>query len=218
MRIQYPIMCFCNSEKEQNYRWIVYMLISGLLMSLGVGCTSIKSVFYHEPHEIARLDARKAYPLAILMDHHKKISLKQSQAINELYGDAISQEGDLIAYYDVLDRNPRRYIAKVFLVSVKSEKGQWDVIVGTRGRVADRIVVRNTIIRDGKPAVPNEFLKQFIGRSLQDSWQVAEVPQDLLTLPSMIRPVAGNLRASKEMASNIRKVLVWITALNIYHG
>jgi hypothetical protein len=152
------------------------------------------------------------------MDHHKKLSLEQSRSINKLYGDAISQEGDLIAYYDALDRNPRRYIGKVFLVNAKSEKDQWNVIVGTRGRVVDRIMVKNNILGEGRPVIPNEFLKQFIGRSLQDSWQVAEGPQDVVTLPSMIRPVAGNLRASKELASNIRKILVWITALNIFHG
>ncbi len=218
MRIQSLVKCFCNFKKEGNYRWMVYILVSGLLMPLVVGCVSMKSVFSHELHEIAKMDARKAYPSAILMDHHKKISFEQSRSINELYGDEISQEGDLIAYYDALERNPRRYIAKVFLVHAKSEMGQWDVIVGMRGRVADRIVVKNNIIREGKPVIPNEFLKQFIGRSLQDSWHVAEGPQDVVTLPSMIRPVAGNLRASKEMASNIRKVLVWITALEIYYS
>jgi len=58
MRLQYPIKSLYKFEEEGNYRWIVYMLVSGLLMSLGVGCASVKSVFYHEPHEIAKLDAR----------------------------------------------------------------------------------------------------------------------------------------------------------------
>ncbi|MFQ5779243.1 MAG: hypothetical protein ACE5HN_00485 [Nitrospiria bacterium] len=196
-------------------KWTVYLTLSVWSMSIGAGCASITKVFYHEPHEISVSDARKVYHYDDYSDRHKKLTSEQSRSINDLHGEEISREGDLIAYYHAKKRKPLRDKADIFLVHVRGEGSQLDLIVSTRGRIVDQIVVKNNLIREGKPAVPNEFLQQFIGHSLQDSWQMAEKPQDLVALPSMIRPISGRRKISKEITSNIRKVLVWLTVLEI---
>ncbi len=196
-------------------KWMVYLTLSVWSMSIGAGCASFTKVFYHELHKISISDARKVYHYDDYSDHHKKLTLEQSRSINDLHGEEISREGDLIAYYHAKKRKPLRDKADIFLVHARGEGSQLDLIVSTRGRIVDQIVVKNNLIREGKPVIPTEFLQQFTGRSLQDSWQMAEKPQDLVALPSMIKPVAGYPKISKDITSNIQKVLVWLMVLEI---
>ena len=79
----------------------------------------------------------------------------------------------------------------------------------------NEILVKNSPMIDGKPVILDEFLQQFIGRSLRDSWEVARNPSDLVTLPSKIRPIAGYPRISDEVTDAIRKVLVLANVLKI---
>ena len=200
---------------KSGYRFMTYLLLSFLFVSVGAGCASMTK---HEPHNIAKSDVWKVYHATASSDHHKTLTKKQSQLVNKLYGEDVSQEGDMIAYFDALRQLPPHYKTKVFLVHAQGESGQLDVIVGMRGRMIDRIVVSNSPGEGHQSAIPGEFLMQFIGRSLQDSWQVAEKTQDLIVLPSMIRPLTGHQKTSKDITSNIRKVLVWVTALELYYG
>jgi len=218
MQSQSMINLLVRFPGKKGCKSAVYLVVSVWFMLITAGCASLPKTFNHESHDIAKLDISKIYPAAISTDHHIKLTLEQSRLINKLYGEEISQKGNLLAYYSAVKRLPRHYKSKVFLVHVEEKAGRLEVLVGTRGRVVDKIVVKNNVTGQGKPVIPDEFLQQFIGRSLQDSWQVAEGPQDLLTLPSMLRPVVDQQNTSKEIASNIRKVLVWVTAMELYYS
>jgi len=194
---------------------MVYLTLLLWFTLISGGCTSITRALYHEPHEISVSDARKVYDYDDYSDHHRKLTLEQSRSINDIYGKEISREGDLIAYYHARRRKPLRDTADIFLVHARGEGSQLDLIVSTRERIVEQIVAKNNFNSEGKAVIPNEFMQQFIGRSLQGSWQVAEKPQDLVALPSMIRPISGRLKISKEITSNIRKALVWLTVLEI---
>lgn len=195
--------------------WTIYLWIL-LWGVLNPGCASIGKVLYHEPHEITFWDAKKIHPFSHLSDRHKRLSMQQSQLINKIYGEEISHKGDLIAYYEARKRKGiYGDVGNIFLVHAKGEFGPLDILVSTTDRSVDKILVKNNPVLDGKPLIPDEFLQQFIGRSLGDSWEVAQKPLDLVTLPSKIRLIAGYPKMSQEVANSIHKVLVWENVLQI---
>jgi hypothetical protein len=195
--------------------WAIYLFISLGLITQSIGCTSIGKMFYHEPHEITIWDAKKLYPFRKHSSKHRNLTLQQSQLINEIYGEEISHEGELIAYYQARARKPLRHRANIFIVHAGGELGQLDILVSTTGRWIETIMIKDSPELDGKPVIPNEFIEQFIGRSLANSWELAQNPSDLVTLPAKIRPITGYPRTSKEITNAIRKVLVWARVLQI---
>lgn len=196
---------------------ISYLSVSLLLVLVEMGCASIGNIFYHEPHAITIGDAKKIHPFSHLSDRHKRLTAQQSQLINKLFGREISREGDLIAYYEAKRRkgiygDP----GNIFLVHARDESGSllYILVCTTNGRI-DEVLITNSPVLQGKPIIPDEFLRQFISRSLQDSWEVAQNPSDLLTLPSRIRPIADHPKTSTEVADAIRQVVVWAEVLQI---
>lgn len=193
--------------------YLIVCLWSAVITS---GCASIGKVFHHEPHSINVFDAEKIHPRSHLSDRHTTLSNKQAQAINQLYGQTIATEGELIAYYEA---RPRKGIygesGNIFLVYVRGELSLLEVLVCTTHGQIDETLIQDNPVLNGRSAIPDEFLRQFIGRSLQDSWEVAKNSSDLVTLPSKIRPIASYPKTSEEVANAIRKVLVWAKILHI---
>ena len=193
----------------------IFMLSAVLILTIIVsGCAGIGKLFYHEPHEITVWDAKKIHPFSKLSDRHKRLTAQQSQLINKIYGQQINHGGDLIAYYEARKRKGiSGEPGNIFLVRASGEFGPLDILVCTTDKHVDEILIKNSLVRNGKPAIPDEFLRQFIGRSLRDSWEVAKDQSDLVTLPSKIRPTADHPMATSEVLGAIRKVLVWAEAL-----
>jgi hypothetical protein len=196
----------------------IFMLSAVLILTIIVsGCAGIGKPFYHEPHAITIGDAKKIRPFSNLSDRHKRLTAQQSQLINRLFGLDISREGDLIVYYEATKRkgiygDP----GNIFLVHARDESGSLlSILVCTTNSRIDEVLIENSPVLAGKPVIPDEFLQQFIGRSLSNSWELEKAPSDLLSLPSKLRSIAGNPRTSQEVADAIRKVLVWAEVLQI---
>ncbi len=189
-----------------------------LFIIVPTGCASFGTAFYHEPHEITREDADKVHPHSRHQDTHKRLTLEESQLINTLYGEEINREGDLIVYYNARHMKPLFPLTKgnIFLVKVRGETDDPLIflVCTTKGKV-DEVILKNNPIVKGKPLVSNEFLRQFIGRSLGHSWEIVKDPSDLLSLPRGILPISDYPKTSKEAAEAFRKVLVWAKALRI---
>jgi hypothetical protein len=187
-----------------------------ILLISDTGCAAFGRLFYHEPHEITSRDAKRIHPFSQLSDRHKRLTAQQRQLINKIFGQDISREEDLIAYFEAKRRkgiygDP----GNIFLVHAGGESGSLEILVcTTHGRV-DEIVIKNNPVVEGRAVIPDEFLQQFIGRTLQDSWKVAQTASDLVDLPAKIRPLAGDTRTSEEVAKAIRKILVWTEVLQI---
>ncbi len=121
--------------------------------------------------------------------------------VNQIYGEEINHEGDLIVYYEATKRKGiSGEPGNIFLVQAKGEFGSLNILVCTTGGTVDEVLVKDSPVVDGKAVVPGEFLGQFIRRSLQDSWEVAQTPSDLVILPSKIRPIADQPMTSNEVA------------------
>lgn len=197
--------------KRMNYLLVILCLVSGMN-----GCALTQRVFYDEPYDMTIWDAKKIHPFSDLSDRRRRLTAQQSQLINKLYGQDISREGDLIVYYEA--RKHKGIYGErgnIFLAQVKGEPGSLDILVCTTGGRVDEILVKNNPVVDGRLAIPDEFLQQFIGRSLENSWEVALNPSDLAAMPSRIRPIAGYPKLSREAADGIRKVLAWTEVLQI---
>jgi hypothetical protein len=197
-------------------KWMNYLLVILCLASGINGCALMQRAFYDEPHDMTIWDAKKIHPLSDLSDRHRLLTAQQSQLINKLYGQDISREGDMIVYYEARKRKGtygKR--GNIFLVQARGEPGSLDILVCTNGGRVDEILVKNNPVVDGRLAIPDEFLQQFLGRSFENSWEVALNPSDLAGMPSRIWPIAGYPKISREVADGIRKVLVWTEVLQI---
>lgn len=52
-----------------------------------------------------------------------------------------------------------------------------------------------------------EFLAQFEGKSLSDSWEIARTPEDLLHVPAMLKAVRGRAELSAAVVNEVKTVL-----------
>ena len=195
----------------------MFFVSIGLVLVLSTGgCTAIQKILFHERHEITTSDAKKIHPRSHLSHHHIRLTLEQAQAMNQLYGQAIAAEGNVITYYEA---RPQKGIygerGNIFLVQAKGESGLLDILVCTTDGQIDEVLIKDGRSPDGHLAISAQFLDQFIGRTLQDSWKVAQTASDLVDLPAKLRPLAGDIRTSEEVASAIRKILVWAQVLQI---
>ncbi len=167
---------------------------------------------------MSREDANRIHPHSRHKDTHKRLSLEESRTINKLYGEEISQEGNFIVYYNARHMKPLYPLTKgnIFLVHTNEEKNKslTLLVCTTKGRV-DEVILKSNFVVGGKRVIPAEFLEQFIGRSLGDSWEMAKVPSDFLSLPNKIRPISGYPKISEELAKAMRRVLVLASVLEI---
>jgi len=199
-------------------KWNIYFMALLTFAAMTTGCASIGSVFHHERHEITLYDANRVHPHSRQKDTHKRLTLEESRSINKLYGEEISQEGDFIAYYNARHMKPLYPLTKgnIFLVHTNDEKNNSLALLvcTTKGRV-DEVILKNNFVVEGKPVISGKFVQQFIGRSLGDSWEMAKVPSDLLSLPEKIRPLSAYPKTSEELANAIRRVLVLAKVLGV---
>ena len=180
-----------------------------------MGCTTVKEFLNPEIHEITSKDARSMYYLRDIRHHHLILTPSQSEQINKIYGEEIVQKGDEITYFSAKRIKPTRIKRFIFLIIMEGEPGRLGILVGTFQGIVDNVAVKNNPLVDGKPVIPDEFLKQFLGRTLQSSWEVAQDHSEFFTLPSKVRPIESHLKVSQDISDGIRKVLVLAKVLNL---
>lgn len=73
------------------------------------------------------------------------------------------------------------------------------------------------VVIDAATVLPGieEYLSQFKGRSMGSSFELANKPEDLLTSPSKLRPIAGYHEASKLLADLLRRIVIIAGVLNL---
>jgi hypothetical protein len=194
----------------------IYLGIFLWLITTSAGCVSIEKIFYHEPHVINVWDAKKIHPFSDLSDRHRRLTLEQSWLINQIYGEEINHEGDLIVYYEA---RKRKGISgdrgNIFWVREDSEFGPMEILICTTSMRIDEIVIKNNPFTDEKSAIMEEFLEQFIGRSWDGPIMMAVTPTDLLMTPSRIRPIADAPRISQAVMDAVTRVLIFAKVLGV---
>ena len=175
-----------------------------------LACTTTGSLFYHELHAITSYDARKLHPRSHLSDRHRKLNPEETHEINRLYGQEIVSEGDLIVYYEA-KRRRGKYGDKgnVFLTRIETGTSPIELLVSVAEGKIYQLLLKEVPFIGGKPLVSNEFLFQFIERSLENSWEIARFSEDLLHVPVKVRAMEELPAVSQAMADQIKKVLIY---------
>ncbi|HEX9759096.1 MAG TPA: hypothetical protein VGB26_15080 [Nitrospiria bacterium] len=173
-------------------------------------CSTPGSLFYHEPHTITSHDARKLHPRSRLSDRHRKLNLEQAHEINRLHGENIVSEGDLIVYYEA-KRRKGLYgdQGNVFLTRIETGTAPIELLVSVAEGKIYQLLLKEVPFIGRKPLVSNEFLFQFIGRSLEDSWEIVRSSEDLLHVPAKVRSMEELPVVSQAITNQIRKVLIF---------
>ena len=86
------------------------------------------------------------------------------------------------------------------------KEGGIDVMVSSLPE-SIRGVIINTPKSDEVPGL-QEFLTQLSGRSLKDSFEIAESLEDFLAVPAKLRPITGQKELSQAIAKQAKKALI----------
>ena len=96
---------------------------------------------------------------------------------------------------------PEEFLGYIFIKSMQHEGKTIDVLVGmTSAGVISKVSVK------GIAGVAEEFLAQFHGKTLQNSFDLARTPEDLLVVPAKIRAQQGNLALSESITQGVKEI------------
>ncbi len=105
-------------------------------------------------------------------------------------------------YWD-RDDDPRELLGYVFLKTMSLQEKEVELLIGVdlKGKIVKVNVKEPAVVSD-------EFLAQFVGRSLSASFEVAKAAEDLLYLPSKLKGNKDNLEISESIAQTVHSVLL----------
>jgi len=151
---------------------------------------------------VTRADARRIHSGRGYQFRNLTLSPEGRASLAARYGQENLPPEEGVRFVHIPNWRTRRH-ADVFQVG----GGSYSLIVCTH---LDRIAeVYQKPSGSGQAAIPVEFLSQFVGRSLTDSFEVAASCDEAFTFPRRLRPIEGNVELSKAIARELRKVLIW---------
>lgn len=111
-------------------------------------------------------------------------------------------------YYEAWERgyadDVDELLGYVFPETVIYEKDTINILVGivTTGRILKVVVL--SVIHN----IPRDFLLQFEGKGPQDSFEIVRNTEDVLIVPSKIKPISGNIEISQMIADSVKEALL----------
>lgn len=149
--------------------------------------------------DISLRDAQRIHPLSYLVKRTRILPTSANQVTESR-----------VAYYEARRRKGiYGEDGNIFLFHEKGESGTFRVLVCILNKRVHEVVV------EGEPLASNEFLLQFIDRSLENPLNIAQDPADLLTVPSPIRPLAQAPNSSQAIALAVKGALIFGTILGL---
>jgi hypothetical protein len=100
------------------------------------------------------------------------------------------------------DEDPDELVGYVFLKTIDYGGTKMRVLVGVfpNGEISKVMV-------NGPEAIDQEFLKQFEGKNLRSSFEIARTLDDLLFVPAKIKAMAGKTELSQTIAETVAKLM-----------
>lgn len=158
-------------------RILAMVLILGLTTSMSVAKT---------PAELTRADCRSMFP-----------SANSSEAVRILESGVQWTE----AWEHGAWGPAEEFLGYVFLKSLQHENKTIEVVAG----VTSRGVISSISVK-GIDGVAAEFLAQFHGKTIQDNFDLARTPEDLLYVPVKVKAMQGNLALSESIAQSVKEI------------
>ncbi len=119
------------------------------------------------------------------------------------WGEACDRERNVDGtIYRVVRDVDRVAIGHAFKKTFRLDKNESKLLVGIHndGRIAK-------VIFKGEVELAAQFFLQFEGKSIQDSFEVASKPTDLLFVPERIKSVEGHIETCQRIAKEVEKTL-----------
>jgi hypothetical protein len=175
--------------------------LAALLLSWGVWAATTGA------GEPTRADARRIHWAQRYSERSIDFSTERRALVASKYGEEYLPGEERVRYIHVPTWKWQRH-ADVFEVQGESAQGPYSLIVCVhQGRIAE--IEPKTSTQESGPRIPGEFLGQFVGRGVNDSFEVATSAEEAFTLPARLRPIGGEPELSRTIARDLRKVLIW---------
>lgn len=199
-----------SSKRSISLRSIVMFFVAGIVLLAG----SCAPLHHGAGTMFTKEDVKRIHPGSVATLRHHHLAEDESLRINTRLNRPATSPGDLIAYYDVRPQSKRPIgeFGKVFLEKVTTPEGDLEIIVSVRNGVVQEIEVKH---EKGTYAFPSEFRDQFVGRGLEQSFEVGTSPEDFHRIPTPLIPMTGNLELSRMIADVVHKILVVADVLNL---
>lgn len=190
------------------------LIFLAILIALA-GCSWISQMTKVDTAQLRGVDVRKLHPMGKYHLRFIKFSESDRNVIRKTYGEEYLSEANQVPYYVVRPFRGHGRRGNVFQINNETLFGTYRIIVCTTGGRVKEIYVKNSLMSEGKAIIGNEFLKQFIGKSLDDCFEIAEKPDDLHTIPTKVKPIRGYPEISRQIATDVKKVLIWARIFKI---
>ncbi len=84
-----------------------------------------------------------------------------------------------------------------------------------KGLIDEIRVKENPTDKQGNKIINNDFLDQFIGRTLEQSFELRQTPDDYLITPTKLAGIKNAPLTSKNIARDLKKLSVIAKVLNL---
>ena len=139
---------------------------------------------------------------------HRKVTLTKSQRkkISQILDTQIPVE-KVVKYFKAHKWKGMGVSGDIFVVSGESAYGPYRILVLIEGHSVSKLIQDKPIFKEGHLIINQEFLSQFVGRHLEQSFEIARTPEERLYTPTKIKPIANEMELSREIALKIKKAL-----------
>ncbi len=174
----------------------VILLIAGL-----IGCNAVAPKRVVSSRSLHKFSRRSRYEL-------RKVTLTKTQQekINQILDNQIPVE-EVVKYYNVRKWKGQGVTGDVFVISGKAAYGSYKILALVRQRSIVALVQDKPVLKNGYSVINQEFLGQFVGKTLEQPFEVASSLNDVLQTPTKVRPIANEVELSKEIALKVKKAL-----------
>ena len=198
------------------------ILSIALLLSIFMsGCALLNkySMHNHSEFELEESDIRKIHDFNWMTEcYEKRIELGDEQIKEiEKHGINITSDDRLINYIRVIREKSGGSIGgNIFVIKGTGEFSHYELLVCIHNGLINEIYVRNNPKNEKRNEVINkDFLNQFIGRTLEQSFELRENTEDLVVTPIKLAGIRNAPAISKDIALKLKKVLAIARALKL---
>jgi len=81
--------------------------------------------------------------------------------------------------------------------------------------VHDIHIFKNPVDQNGSAVINTDFIKQFLNKNVNSSFEIAREVEDVLTTPVNIKPIKNAPVTSRKITESVRK---WLVISNVIEG
>lgn len=192
-----------GTSHRKHMHWLALVSLSAIVLG---GCAGSLQATSSDMKQITIWDAPRIHYAWQYDPSYATFSPEKRALIARKYGEQYLPKGEQVKYIHIPGKARQKH-ADIFQVGDESAQAPYSILVCIhRGQIAE-ITLKSQ--QSGASAIPGEFLRQFRGRGLDDTFEVAATSDEALTIPSKLRPIENNLQLSRIVARDVRKTLIW---------